>query len=459
MNSKLKSNHNLTAFPGKIFIISLGLLFVFFSCLTTVSGQETELPFSFYPVGSGARAVGVGGAFIAVADDATAASWNPGGLTQLRKPELSIVGAGFHRGEDISFGKKPEASGYHSITDQNINYLSAVYPFELFNRNMVAAISYQHLYDFTRNWKYTFTHDSDRHSSRDNWNFQQTGSLSALGLSYCIQVIPEHLSLGMTFNFWEDSLTRSKWEKNYHEKKTGMMQGSPFINEYKRNDEYSFSGFNTVLGALWCLNDKLSIGVVFKTPFKADIKHRINKTWNEKNPLSPVDNKSGRLDDTVDEEIEMPMSFGIGFLYNVSDNLYLSADIYRTEWDDFVSRDKDGNETSPVSRQPVSQSDVAPTHHVRIGAEYLLIKEKNKGFVIPLRCGLFYEPAPAEGSPDDFFGFSVGSGFTKNNYFSLDIAYQYRFGNNVGKSIFEHLKFSQDVHEHTIYMSMILYAF
>ena len=35
------------------------------------------------PVGSGARALGQGGAFIAVADDATAASWNPGALMTL----------------------------------------------------------------------------------------------------------------------------------------------------------------------------------------------------------------------------------------------------------------------------------------------------------------------------------------------------------------------------------------
>ncbi|MCP4106293.1 MAG: hypothetical protein GY749_12260 [Desulfobacteraceae bacterium] len=452
MNSKLKSNHNLTAFPGKIFIISLRLLFVFCSCLTTASGQETELPFSFYPVGSGARAVGVGGAFIAVADDATAASWNPGGLTQLRKPELSIVGAGFHRGEDISFGKKPEASGYHSITDQNINYLSAAYPFELFNRNMTAAISYQHLFDFTRNWKYTFTHNSDEYSSKENWDFQQTGRLSALGFSYCIQVIPEHLSLGMTFNLWKDGLTPDKWRRNYHKNETGTTGNSPFTHEYKRNDEYSFNGFNTVLGALWRINDKLSIGMVFKTPFKADVEHRMYKIWHENESYIP--------DYTVvNEEIEMPMSLGIGFLYNVSDNFYMSADIYRTEWDDFIIRDKDGNEICPISKYPADHSDVPPTHQVRIGAEYLLIKEKNKGIVIPLRCGIFYEPAPAEGSPDDFFGFSVGSGFTKNNYFSLDIAYQYRFGNNVGKSIFERLEFSQDVHEHTIYMSMILYKF
>ena len=40
------------------------------------------------PSGSGARALGFAGAFTAVADDATAASWNPGGLWLLsRTPE------------------------------------------------------------------------------------------------------------------------------------------------------------------------------------------------------------------------------------------------------------------------------------------------------------------------------------------------------------------------------------
>ena len=49
------------------------------------------------PVGSGARAHGQALAFIGVADDATAASHNPGGLLQLVKPELSIVGSYFVR--------------------------------------------------------------------------------------------------------------------------------------------------------------------------------------------------------------------------------------------------------------------------------------------------------------------------------------------------------------------------
>src|SRR5689334_7351543 len=40
-------------------------------------------------LGVGARAVGMGSAFVAIADDSSAPFWNPGGLTQLPKMELS----------------------------------------------------------------------------------------------------------------------------------------------------------------------------------------------------------------------------------------------------------------------------------------------------------------------------------------------------------------------------------
>ncbi|MCH9651789.1 MAG: outer membrane protein transport protein [Deltaproteobacteria bacterium] len=48
------------------------------------------VPFSFGP--PGARSQGMGGTFIALADDATAAEANPAGLTQLSRPEISVHG-------------------------------------------------------------------------------------------------------------------------------------------------------------------------------------------------------------------------------------------------------------------------------------------------------------------------------------------------------------------------------
>ena len=52
---------------------------------------------AFTVEGAGARALGLGGAFIAVADDATAVSFNPAGLAQLLNPEVSFVTRGLQR--------------------------------------------------------------------------------------------------------------------------------------------------------------------------------------------------------------------------------------------------------------------------------------------------------------------------------------------------------------------------
>ena len=122
-----------------------------------------------------------------------------------------------------------------------------------------------------------------------------------------------------------------------------------------------------------------------------------------------------------------------------SDNFTTSFDVYRTEWDDFELEDSEGNKTSPISGLPSSESDVDPTYQVRLGAEYLFIQPK---YVVPIRGGVFYDPAPAEGTPDDFYGFSVGSGIGIGR-FVFDIAYQYRFGNDVGSSMMENLDFSE----------------
>jgi hypothetical protein len=47
----------------------------------------------------GARAMGMGGAFIAVSDDASATYWNPAGLTQLEVPELTYTPTLYNRDE------------------------------------------------------------------------------------------------------------------------------------------------------------------------------------------------------------------------------------------------------------------------------------------------------------------------------------------------------------------------
>jgi long-subunit fatty acid transport protein len=215
-------------------------------------------------------------------------------------------------------------------------------------------------------------------------------------------------------------------------------KGTLPTSESIKHNRFSLSGFNANVGILWNITDKITLGAVLKTPFTADLR-------NKSNSVNSVQ--------SVNEDLDFPMSYGIGFAYRFSDELTVSLDISRTEWDNYVLTEFDGKRISPVTGKPTRESDIDETHQVRMGGEYLFISPK---YVIPLRGGLFYDPAPAEGSPDDFYGLSIGSGIAYER-FVFDIAYQYRFGNDVGAFILENFKFSQDVDEHMIYTSVIIH--
>ena len=77
-------------------------------------------------------------------------------------------------------------------------------------------------------------------------------------------------------------------------------------------------------------------------------------------------------------------------------------------------------------------------------------------YIIPVRGGIFYDPAPAEDDVDNYYGIAVGSGIVYKRLV-FDAAYQFRFGRDVGKSNLSHLDFSQDVMEHTFYSSIIVH--
>ncbi|MGB6649802.1 MAG: outer membrane protein transport protein, partial [Bacteroidota bacterium] len=72
--------------------VLVGAVLTSFALAPDSSGQtntENFAQFEFNFNNPGARATGVGGAFISIADDATAAEANPAGLTKLIRPELS----------------------------------------------------------------------------------------------------------------------------------------------------------------------------------------------------------------------------------------------------------------------------------------------------------------------------------------------------------------------------------
>ena len=415
--------------------------------------QRTEIPSSFNPVGSGARALGMGGAFIAVADDATAASWNPGALVQLERPEISAVGAYVHRKDENAFAFHPEAEGPQSVSETKLNYASAAYPFVLLGHNVIVSLNYQHLFNLSREWDFRIVQRKEGHRRDGTVDFDLRGDLYALGAACAVQITP-FLSLGFTLNFWEDFLYDNEWLKTVREEQQGTLgTGDAARFRIAASDHYSFAGFNFNAGLLWRVNERLTFGAVFKSPFQGELIHRSRALFVTEFPGTARPPLVNRLESLEDETLDMPLSYGVGIAWRFSDAFTVSADLHRTRWQDFKHTDARGVETSPVSGKPFREARVDATHHARLGAEYLFIEPK---WVIPARAGLFYDPAPAEGSPDDYYGFSLGSGLDTDR-FSWDVAYQYRYGRDVGGSVLQGLGFSQDVHEHTIYSSLIVY--
>jgi len=193
-------------------MFALGCSLILASALASPCfAQEQGIDFtsSPNPLGSGARALGMGGAFIAVADDATAASWNPGGLVQLERPEISAVGEAVGLKENNQFKERPEGSGEQRSKSASLNYLSAAYPFTFADHNMIVSLNYQHLYDFSRTWQVGLR--SDNPSTKTDWGYQADGGLYAYGLAYAIQLIPQ-LSFGFTLNFWQDGIYQDGWQ-------------------------------------------------------------------------------------------------------------------------------------------------------------------------------------------------------------------------------------------------------
>lgn len=64
------------------------LVVCLYAAIVVSDAAATKYAAEFLRIGVGARALGMGGAFTAISDDATAAYWNPAGMARFERPEL-----------------------------------------------------------------------------------------------------------------------------------------------------------------------------------------------------------------------------------------------------------------------------------------------------------------------------------------------------------------------------------
>ena len=239
-------------------------------------------------VGSGARAYGMGGAFLARADDATAASWNPAGLSYLRRPEFSLVGArnSFSRSEirGTDFLETEEASG------RGADFVAATYPISLGRTSGAFQVSYQRVVNFTterslENPDITVAGDSE-------------GGFDVIALGSGLRVT-RWLRVGATLNRWLNGYTQTL----VREPRAGRGRGR--VDHFT---DYEISGWNANVGLIWEPLTSLNLGVVGKTPFTADTSLRRERV--DISPSGSSFTTNSWPSDAV--RLDLPGAFGVG---------------------------------------------------------------------------------------------------------------------------------------------------
>ncbi len=415
---------------------------------TCGQGLEVFIGSSPNPVGSGARAMGQGNAFIAIADDATAASWNPGGLSQLERPEISFAVEAVSQRDGLNPGDRhPESSGTAAVDFQNINFFSTVVPY-FYHRNMVFSLSYLQLYQFDKDLQFPLVTQEGIFTADANVAFRQRGTFSVLAPAFGIDITPK-LALGVTLNIWNHSITdSSRYDKVTTTSGDFVFDsGGGTVIPFDTSTFESFEveeGYSWVIGAVYRMSKAWTVGAVLKPAFDMDLDHStftINTSGTTTVTQGPTKG---------DAVLRQPLIIGLGGAWRPDNSWTVSTDITWTQWSRYAIREN-GISTNPLTGTSVELDD---TRTVRIGAEYVIVLDDA---LVPIRCGIGYDPAPGVGEDDDYYTVSCGAGIQLKERINIDVAYEYRWGSDVNAAILRDLGFTEDIRRHRVLASVIVY--
>ncbi len=443
------------------------------------------------PVGAGARAAGMANAFVAIADDATAASWNPAGLVQLERPELSIVGSWNGVSESFRAAGHPEFKTNPYMESLNLNYLSVAWPLRrlVLGRNLTLSMNFQRKYDFDRSFSVpfqtaTFNRGFGLFFNRQRFRFRQSGGLHAISPAVALE-LTQRLSLGVTVNFWRSSfLGENDWVQEVSTTGATSLLGTLTITRIKKRESYDdFTGENATLGLLWTPTDRTSVGLRYDTAFTGSVNYRRFSARSDLGfpRVSLVTGPGVELLHFSQQErrwIRFPDALAVGVAHRFNDRFTLSLDVTRVDWNDHYMKDARGVRTSLIDahnlEKPVEHVHFDPTYTMRLGGEYVFIPrhpDEEMPRLWTLRAGIFYDEEPAsgrsrfrfiggspDGKPDRFYGFTLGLGLLTRQRVNFDLAYQLRYGNDVNGDYVRGIPgFREDVVQHRVLLSTIVY--
>jgi long-subunit fatty acid transport protein len=375
--------------------------------------------------GSGARAAGMGDAFIAVSDDGTAASWNPAGLAQLRQPEFSLVYGVTDRDLEFTAGRSTDGRfGYTAhgagSTSGSIDFASAALPLKVAGKPVTLQGGWHRLYQLsgeiggsTRRvplFDSTIPPVSIDHVDRLD------GAIDVLSVSGAVKVT-DRVALGTSVNFW-----RGDWiETDTLVEDPGPAGPTAF---FSGTSQVRLRGTNAALGLLLTY-PSWSLGLVHHWPFWSSY----HGTGTMLSSLGPAVHQ-----EIPDARFRFPRSFGVGGAGRLPSRWTVAVSITYDDWTDAVVDRFPGipGEINFFDGYPPDLTTTRDTVSLNLGAEHLFVLD---GSVIPLRFGLGWEPQggmdPVTRDPVDFHMVAAGLGYN-TNALKFDAAVQLRWAGTTG---------------------------
>ena len=259
--------------------------------------------------GSGARPASLGGAYTAVSDDAFALIYNPAGLTQIKKKELSF---GIHyNARDLT----TNYMGYNSLipnSSTGIGHLTTVYPYPTYRGSLVLGFGIFRVAN--SNLEYLKTAWRSDLSGIIRNTFNQTGTIHQYRFGAGVDISPR-VAVGANLVIWDES--------------------AQFIEEisYAGGDStYTFSddvsvhldGLSMEFGFLFRLSSQLRAGFKISSPvwlsYEGDAVESYYGNWSNGDPWT-----TDPYYFYIEDEYTLPMKLRGGISYQIV-NLLVSAD-------------------------------------------------------------------------------------------------------------------------------------
>ncbi len=372
---------------------------------TVVSAQTQTLTprinYNFY--GGGARALSMGGAFIGISDDASAATWNPAGLTQQDR-----IFTGF------DYGVTGQEVNNTLTSSQNLGFLhdntstQALAQFSFLAINGPTTIKGQRLHfsvAWTRLNQLNFESEATITDFSD-FTLDPSSPFSQVGvrLYNFTRGGPEVATLAAATAFKEDVFSLgfglniylgSQYDSSQVGSDVDLDLGSGdtlslrVIEEFRNNIDYTGLNFN--VGALFQAST-FSIGATLKTPFRLsqDNDVRVATTQYERTPDTLLLLTETSVLVNTETQVDMPLQIGVGVTYRPQDNLILSVDY---EFKNFSSSMlySQADILDPKSELISMDPEWKNIHQFRFGLEYTVDVGWGQ---VPVRAGFRTAPQP-----------------------------------------------------------------